>query len=142
MRKIEKRSDCPISYSLDLLGDKWTMLILRDLALNNKHFYKDFLEAGEGIATNVLSDRLKMLEAQEIIKSEQYKALKTKKYYTITEKGIELIPIIIDLWTWGAKNDPTSSVTKENLEHRLSKKDEVVNGYIDAAKNAKQFSSK
>ena len=72
MRKIEKRSDCPISYSLDILGDKWTMLILRDIALADKHFYKDFLLAGEGMATNVLSDRLKMLETFGIIKSKQY----------------------------------------------------------------------
>ena len=69
MRNIERRSACPISYSLDILGDKWMMLILRDLALNNKHYYQDFLDAGEGIATNVLSDRLKILEKKAIIKS-------------------------------------------------------------------------
>ena len=84
MRKIEKRSDCPISYSLDILGDKWTLLILRDIALNDKHFYKDFIEAAEGMATNVLSDRLKMLEHHGVIMSRQYEQLKTKKYYALT----------------------------------------------------------
>ena len=137
MRKIEKRSSCPISYSLDLFGDKWTMLILRDIGLNDKHFYKDFLEAGEGVATNVLSDRLKMLEAYGIIKSKQYEALKTKKYYSLTERGIELIPIIIDLWTWGARNDPNTSVAKEELENRLSKKDDIISKYVSDARNAR-----
>ena len=111
MRKVEKRSDCPISYSLDLLGDKWIMLVLRDIALNDKHFYKDFLEAGEGIATNVLSDRLKILESYEIIQSKPYDLNRTMKYYSITEKGIELIPIIIELWVWGAKHNPDTTVS-------------------------------
>ena len=134
MRKIKKRSDCPISYSLDILGDKWTMLILRDIALSDKHFYKDFLEAGEGMATNVLSDRLKMLETFGIIKSEQYKKLKTMKYYSLTEKGIELIPILIEFWVWGAKFDPNSVVSKSDLNKRLARKQENIDHYMDRAK--------
>ena len=134
MRKIKKRSDCPISYSLDILGDKWTMLILRDIALSDKHFYKDFLEAGEGMATNVLSDRLKMLETFGIIKSEQYEKLKTMKYYSLTEKGVELIPILIELWVWGAKFDPNSAVSKSDLNKRLARKQENIDRYTDRAK--------
>ncbi|MEM9834015.1 MAG: helix-turn-helix domain-containing protein [Bacteroidota bacterium] len=93
MRRLDKRSTCPISYSLDLFGDKWVLLILRDIALAKKHFYKDFLEADEKIATNVLSDRLKMLEQQRIIKSRPYEKNKTMKFYFLTEKGVELIPM-------------------------------------------------
>ena len=129
MRKIEKRSDCPISYTLDLFGDKWTMLILRDIALADKHFYKDFLNADEGIATNVLSDRLKMLENYGIIKSSKYEANKTMKYYSLTEKGAELIPVIIELWSWGAKYDPNTTVSKEELDHRLSIKSQIIENY-------------
>lgn len=129
MRKIEKRSDCPISYSLDILGDKWTMLVLRDIALADKHFFKDFLDAGEGMATNVLSDRLKMLDEYGIIKSEQYHQNKTMKYYSLTEKGAELIPILVELWVWGARHDPETSVSKENLDKRLSKKDQIIASY-------------
>ncbi|MEM1258939.1 MAG: helix-turn-helix domain-containing protein [Bacteroidota bacterium] len=135
MRKVEKRSDCPISYSLDLLGDKWIMLVLRDIALNDKHFYKDFLEAGEGIATNVLSDRLKILESYEIIQSKPYDLNRTMKYYSITEKGIELIPIIIELWVWGAKHNPDTTVSKKDLKDRLTRKEETVAEYIMRAKN-------
>lgn len=126
MRKIEKRSDCPISFSLDLFGDKWAILILRDIALADKHFFKDFLEAGEGVATNVLSDRLKMLEEYGIIKSKPYERNKTMKYYSITKKGAELIPVIIELWTWGAKHDPKTTVSAQLLEERLSKKEEII----------------
>ena len=135
MRKVEKRSDCPISYSLDLLGDKWIMLVLRDIALNDKHFYKDFLEAGEGIATNVLSDRLKILESYEIIQSKPYDLNRTMKYYSITEKGIELIPNIIELWVWGAKHNPDTTVSKKDLKDRLTRKEETVAEYIMRAKN-------
>ncbi|MEM6395238.1 MAG: helix-turn-helix domain-containing protein [Bacteroidota bacterium] len=131
MRKIQKRSDCPISYSLDLLGDKWTMLILRDMALNDKHFYKDFLNAGEGMATNVLSDRLKMLESFQIIKSKPYPKIRTMKYYTLTEKGLALIPTLIELWTWGATYDPKSTVSKEELQSRLDRKEEIIEAYIN-----------
>ena len=134
MRKIEKRSDCPISYTLDILGDKWTLLILRDIALSGKHFYKDFLQAGEGVATNVLSDRLKMLESYGIIESEIYEKTKTMKYYSLTEKGIELIPILVELWVWGAKSDPETSVSKETLENKLNKRKDIVREYVEKAR--------
>lgn len=129
MRKIEKRSDCPISYSLDLLGDKWVLLILRDIALADKHFYKDFLEGGEGIATNVLSDRLKMLEQFELVKSEPYEHNKTMKYYSLTDKGADLIPLMVELWTWGAKHDPDSAVSKTTLEQKLANRDQIIADY-------------
>ncbi|MEL6194551.1 MAG: helix-turn-helix domain-containing protein [Bacteroidota bacterium] len=134
MRRIHKRSDCPISFSLDILGDKWTMLILRDLALNSKHFYKDFLEAGEGMATNVLSDRLKMLESYGIIKSKPYEKRKTMKFYSLTEKGIALIPVLIELWVWGAKFDPETTVSKEELNARLASRQKQIDKYVRIAR--------
>ena len=134
MRKIEKRSECPISFSLDLLGDKWTLLILRDLALADKHFFKDFLDAGEGIATNVLSDRLKMLDDYGIIKSKPYERNKTMKYYSLTEKGAELIPLMIELWIWGAKHDPNTTVSKEIFDKKMSNKDQIIQDYRSKAK--------
>lgn len=137
MRKIAKRSDCPISYSLDLLGDKWTFLILRDIALADKHFYKDFLDAGEGMATNVLSDRLKMLEEYGIIKGEKYQLNKTMKYYALTDKGAELIPVLIELWTWGVRHDPQSTVSQETLEAKLSRKEQIIEDYKSKAQRRK-----
>ena len=138
MRKTNKRSSCPISYSLDILGDKWVMLILRDMTFRNKHFYKEFLVAGEGIATNVLSDRLKMLEANDIIKSSPYRLKKSMKYYSLTEKGTELIPLLVELWYWGAKHDPTTEVTQKEIDQRMSMKDELIAKYTQAALEAGQ----
>ena len=132
MRKIEKRSDCPISYSLDILGDKWTLLILRDMLFNEKQYYKDFLNAGEGIATNVLSDRLKMLETFGIIASRQDEQVRTRKIYSLTEKGKALVPVIVELWIWGAKHDPASSVTESAFNERLNRKSEIISQFMDS----------
>jgi DNA-binding HxlR family transcriptional regulator len=97
------RSDCPISYSLDFFGDKWTFLIVRDMVFDGKKFYKDFLGSKEGIATNILSDRLKKLEQNGIIESRVYEKLKTKKEYLLTRKGKDLIPILLELAAWSSK---------------------------------------
>lgn len=137
MRDTSKRSNCPISYTLDILGDKWIMLIIRDIALNNKHFYKDFLNAGEGIATNVLSDRLKILEKNGVIKSRPNESKKSMKYYSLTDTGLELIPVLIELWSWGAKHDPDSVISKKDLEQRITIKQEIIQKYI---KNAREHS--
>ena len=135
MRDTSKRSNCPISYSLDLLGDKWVMLILRDIALNDKHFYKDFLNAGEGIATNVLSDRLKILEKNGVIKSRPYPIKKSMKYYYLSDSGIDLIPVLIELWSWAAIHDPNSVVEEKELRYRLDNKHEILYEYKKNAKS-------
>ncbi len=96
------RSDCPISYALDFFGDKWTFLIVRDL-IQGKKFYKDFSASKEGIATNILSDRLKKLEKIGIIEWKVYEKLKTKKEYSLTEKGKDLIPLLVDMIVWSNK---------------------------------------
>ena len=132
MRKIEKRSDCPISYTLDILGDKWTLLIIRDMLFTDKKYYKDFLGAGEGIATNVLSDRLKMLETYGIITSRQDEEMRTRKIYSLTPKGKSLVPIIVELWIWGAKSDPASSVTEAAFNERVKRKSEIIKEFMDA----------
>ena len=93
------RSDCPVNYALEMFGDKWTFLVLRDL-FQGKRFYKDFKSSKEGIATNILSDRLKKLEANGIIESKVYEQLKTKKEYKLTEKGLALIPVLIEMILW------------------------------------------
>ncbi|MEO1054384.1 MAG: helix-turn-helix domain-containing protein [Bacteroidota bacterium] len=97
------RSDCPVSYALDFFGDKWTFLIIRDL-VEGKKFYKDFINSKEGIATNILSDRLKKLEQNGIIVSKVYEQLKTKKEYSLTEKGKDLIPVLIEMIVWSDKH--------------------------------------
>lgn len=105
MKEIQHRSDCPISFSLDYLGDKWVLLILRDLIFTPKKSYGDFLTSEEKIATNILADRLKLLEANGFIASTVSPEKKNKFIYRLTEKGIDLIPVIVELMIWGSKYD-------------------------------------
>ncbi|AUP80648.1 winged helix-turn-helix transcriptional regulator [Flavivirga eckloniae] len=114
MKKITKRSECPISRALDILGDKWTLLIIRDIVFRGFRFYNEFLEGGEGIATNVLSDRLKMLESQGFLVSKKYELQKTKKVYTLTEKGIGIIPIILEMMVFGFNFDNSLQISNQD----------------------------
>lgn len=132
MKKIKKRSNCPISYTMDFFGDKWNFLILRDIALKGRCFYKEFLNAGEGIATNILSDRLKMLETENIIKSKKYEKLKTMKTYSLTEKGKALIPVLIEIILWGATYDKDTEAPKEFIEKAKKDKEGLIQSIIDS----------
>jgi len=116
---------------MDFFGDKWTFLILRDIALKGRCFYKEFLEAGEGIATNVLSDRLKMLEVEGIIQSQKYEKLKTKKTYSLTEKGKALIPILIEIIIWGGTYDKDTEAPKEFLIKAIKDRQKVIQSFLD-----------
>ncbi|HAA12097.1 MAG TPA: transcriptional regulator [Cytophagales bacterium] len=120
------RSDCPVSYALDFFGDKWTFLIIRDIALEGKRYYKEFLGSKEGIATNILSDRLKRLEAAEVIVSKRDEKLKTQKVYSLTQKGKDLIPTLIEIMIWSKKYNPEVAVTDDFVEKATHKREEVV----------------
>lgn len=113
MKKNDLRSDCPINYALEYLGDKWSLLVIRDLVFEGKRFYKEFLNSKEGIATNVLSDRLKRLENLGIVESQVYEKLRTQKIYSLTEKGQDLIPILIEIILWSAKHKDGLNVSPE-----------------------------
>jgi DNA-binding HxlR family transcriptional regulator len=126
MKKNELRSDCPINYALEFLGDKWSLLIIRDFVFEGKRFYKDFLSSKESIATNVLSDRLKRLEKLEIIKSEVYEKQKTQKIYTLTEKGKDLIPILIEIILWSSKYKDGLNVSQGFLAKLNQNKEEII----------------
>ena len=114
-KKNEARSECPMSRSLDIFGDKWTLLIIRDLVFKGYRFYNEFVSSEEKIATNILSDRLKKLELNGIIKSEKYELNKTKKVYKLTETGIDLIPVLVELLLWGYKYDESLLNSEERI---------------------------
>lgn len=126
MKKKIPRSDCPISFALDFLGDKWSLLVIRDLVFEEKRFYKEFLKSKEGIATNVLSDRLKRLENAGIIHSKVYEQLKTQKEYALTEKGKDLIPILVEVILWSAKHEDGLAVTEEFLQKANQNRKKVI----------------
>ncbi|MCD2423814.1 helix-turn-helix transcriptional regulator [Niabella pedocola] len=99
----KQRSDCPISCSLDIFGDKWSLLIIRDVMLRGKCSYSEFLKSEEKIATNILSNRLALLEAAQILSKETAPDNRSKFIYHLTQKGADLLPIIIELMDWGAR---------------------------------------
>lgn len=126
MKEIINRSDCPISYALDLFGDKWSLLVIRDLVFSHKKFYKEFLQSKEKIATNILSDRLKKLESVGIIESKVYEKLKTQKEYSLTNKGKDLIPVLIEIILWSAKYDDGLAVTEEFVQKARKQREKVI----------------
>lgn len=110
------RSICPLSRSLDTFGDKWTLLILRDVGLYEKTTFKELAQMQEGIATNTLADRLEKLTTEGLLTKTRSKRNKLVFHYNITEKGMDLIPIIKAAIDWSEKylyNDEEKSAAAE-----------------------------
>jgi DNA-binding HxlR family transcriptional regulator len=99
------RSHCPISFALDILGDRWTLLILRDLLMNGKRTYGELLASEESIATNVLADRLAWLKDHGILEQR-------RQTYRVTSKGLDLLPMMLEMVAWSAKYDPQTAAPR------------------------------
>lgn len=140
MKKEELRSNCPINYALEYLGDKWTLLVIRDLVFEGKRFYKEFLVSKEGIATNILSDRLKRLENLGIVESKIYEKLRTQKMYSLTSKGKDLIPVLIEIILWSSRYKDGLNVSPEFVE-KLEKNRAKVTAAIRSNVGSTTFSS-
>ena len=131
----DRRSGCPISYALDLLGDKWTLLVLRDLLLMDKRHYRELLAAEEGIATNILADRLKRLEAQGVVDRETDPRDRRRLIYRVTDKGVALVPVLLELAAWGACHDEKTAAPKDFAEEFRSDRDRVIARFTDRLRN-------
>jgi DNA-binding HxlR family transcriptional regulator len=101
------RSGCPVSISLEVFGDRWSLLVIRDLMVRGFRTFKDFRESGEGISTNILADRLRRLKTCGIISAQKEQADGRKVNYRLTEKGIDLAPVLLELLIWGARHEKT-----------------------------------
>ena len=108
----ERRSDCPLSIGLELFGDKWTLLILRDLLFKKLSTFKEFENSGERIATNVLSDRLQRLQEQGIVTSQRHETDARVVTYLPTGKGLDLLPVMVEIILWSAKYEKTAAPPK------------------------------
>jgi DNA-binding HxlR family transcriptional regulator len=104
-----RRSGCPLNASVEMLGDRWSLLILRDMMLRGYSAFNEFLYSDEKIATNILSDRLRRLESYGIISSEQDPADGRKMIYTLTAKGIDLAPVLAEMVLWAARHEETGN---------------------------------
>src|SRR3954452_14570616 len=108
-KKPPRRSSCPINISLEIFGDRWSLLIIRDLILRSYRTYKEFLSSEEGIATNILAERLQRLEKNGIITTSRDAEDRRKIVYRLTEKGIDLAPILVELVLWSAQHEETGA---------------------------------
>jgi DNA-binding HxlR family transcriptional regulator len=103
-RKIAaRRSSCPIACALDVIGDKWTLVVLRDVILARKRYFQELLEGNEGIATNILASRLKLLDAAGLITRRADPAQARRVIYAPTAKALDLLPVLIELMRWSLK---------------------------------------
>ena len=136
-----KRSKCPISNALDYLGDKWSLLILRDIILYDKRTYKDLQESDEKIATNILSDRLLKLESAGLIERKKHPKDKRRSIYISTSKGIDLIPLLIEMILWSKKYYPETFTPDEFLEQLKTNKEETVKKLILEKKSTQTVDS-
>lgn len=100
------RSECPLNFALETFGDTWSLLIVRDIAFWGKRTYGEFLRSKEKIATNILAARLAKLEKEGILAKTPHPGDKRKDVYSLTEKGLDLIPIVLEIGGWSSKYDP------------------------------------
>jgi DNA-binding HxlR family transcriptional regulator len=107
--KARPRSGCPVSISLEIFGDRWSLLVVRDIMVRGLRTFKDFQESGEGIATNILADRLRKLQTAGIIAADAEPGDGRRLNYRLTEKGIDLAPVMLELLVWGARHEQTAA---------------------------------
>jgi DNA-binding HxlR family transcriptional regulator len=105
----KQRSKCPLNASVEMLGDRWSLLIIRDMMLRGYRSFKEFLGSDEGIATNILADRLRRLGGYGIIATEADEADGRKLIYKLTPKGIDLAPVLTEMVLWAARHEETGN---------------------------------
>jgi len=130
MSEKATRSSCPINIALELFGDKWTLLIVRDMMFRQLQAYGDFLNSPEGISTNILADRLKQLESNGLIRKYPDPGDGKKYIYLLTEKGEELMPVLIEMIRWGMKYSEDSAMPVE-IRKRL---ETDLDGFIEQSR--------
>lgn len=131
-KKIEFRSTCPISTALDIFGDKWSLLILRDLIFNHKNTYGEFMDTDEKISTNILADRLVTLEMSGIISKNEHPESKLKVLYQLTKKGIDLIPVLVEIIVWSEKYHEVHPYAVKFVKMIKKDKEGLLNGLRDS----------
>ncbi|MDD8017580.1 MAG: helix-turn-helix domain-containing protein [Bacteroidota bacterium] len=121
--KNKLRSHCPVNYGLEAFGDRWALLILRDIVFRGKRTYGEFLKSEEGFATNILASRIDHLIAAGILQREGHETDGRKDTFSLTEKGLDLIPLIFEMVLWSAKYDSRSEAKRIIRLVELIKKD-------------------
>ncbi|HSX00112.1 MAG TPA: helix-turn-helix domain-containing protein [Patescibacteria group bacterium] len=126
MKRLDRKSDCAINYSLEVLGDTWSLLIIRDMVNFGKKTYGEFLASNERIGTSVLARKLAHLERQGIISRQTSTEDRRKEEYYLTEKGILLVPLLNELAIWGATYDQASGADKRVIDEYRADRQGVI----------------
>lgn len=126
MKKQERRSDCPINFALQTFGDGWSLLIIRDIVYFGKKSYGEFLDSDERIATNILASRLAQLEDSGILIKLPHPNDRRKEVYSLTDKGLDLIPVLVELSNWGAQHDPQTAAPKAWIDLVNDNREEMI----------------
>lgn len=108
-KAVDRRSGCPLNASVEMLGDRWSLLIIRDMMLRGVSTYKEFMNCYEGIATNILADRLHKLVEYGIIRADPDPSDGRKVTYRLTQKGIDLAPVLTEMVLWAAAHEDTGN---------------------------------
>lgn len=133
-KKVVFRSTCPISTALDIIGDKWSLLIIRDMVFNGKNTYGEFLNSEEKIATNILADRLALLEWGGIISKHNHPDHKLKIVYTLTEKGLDLVPVLIEIIAWSERHHDVHPNAKQFARQIRNDREGVIKQVVEGLK--------
>jgi len=131
------KSHCPINYAQEVFGDKWSLLIIRDLIFLGKRHYGEFLKSDEKISTNILANRLAKLENDGFITKSVDKKNHSKKVYALTQKAIDLLPMLLEMIAWSAKYDKKTEAPEEFIIRLTNDKSSLIHelianiGYIE-----------
>ncbi|HSE29715.1 MAG TPA: helix-turn-helix domain-containing protein [Candidatus Saccharimonadales bacterium] len=139
MKRLDRKSDCAINYTLEAIGDPWSLLIVRDIVYFGKKTYGEFLASEEAIAEAPLARRLAALQAHGILTKKRSQTDKRKEEYSLTQKGIDLIPLIIDFAIWGAKHDTHTGADQEWINKSSTKREEALQDLQLAVKDGRAF---
>jgi DNA-binding HxlR family transcriptional regulator len=138
-KRVRACSGCPIDYALDIFGDRWTLLVIRDLVFGGKRHFREFIESPEGIASNILASRLKKLEQRGLISRRGDAENRKQVVYELTDKGIDLIPVLIEIIRWGARHDHNTAAPKVFVERLEADRDALIREIADALKHGKSL---
>ncbi len=123
MRRADRRSDCPINFAVERLGDSWSLLVLRDLMFKGTRTYSEFAESDERISTNILADRLKSLCAAGLVRRD---GRGRSTCYSLTESGIDLLPMMVEMIVWGATHDPATAAPASFVDQAIHNRDAML----------------
>ena len=131
-RRAERR--CPIDYALQVFGDRWTLIVLRDLMLAGRRYYRDLAAAKEGIATNILAARLRKLEAAGLVVRRPDPSDKRRIFYALTDKALDLIPVLLEISRWSAKYDRRTAAPASLVERFDQDRELLIRDLVAAAR--------